>query len=473
MSESGLNELNVKAILKQTGNGTVNSTDAFTSVGAQRPKANPEDQSSRERDLEFNRRKKERWTQAPVTPIEASDRQLSTQLELKPLLLGTWLTNGSWKSRFLEAYLGINDHREAQLRFNSIEKCDIELQRISQELGEDIFLDTVSQYLFQKLDAAIEKEKKFQTGKLTVGLELEIHVNQKREYASPTRHMPIDEQQRKIDALQHIGFEIGYDANREIPIPKSFSTHEQLKAFLLFIQSGLIEQTDNAGLHLNIKGLKRLDENLYLLEYMSAAAGLFRKNIPTDWDFDPLGEKNAPWAKLLFEGDPKSPKGLPFRVRESGIIEFRWLARGGGIEDYMKAAKGLEIFVQSCEAITAWQKVEDKNPDVTHKDRQLAAIWNDMRVQGLTELETYGISKDQLYYFEKDARKCANLEQQIFEHVGTFSVNGLFLSNEKLKENKRRRDRMYYEIFVPGRTRIKKILQGEDLVASQTDDVRL
>jgi len=455
---------NIKAVLKEAGTKKVKPDIAFKTVGAQRPEANWYDLENRTYDLWKHKNAREFWSKGPTLTIEPSDRQISSDLELKPLLLGTLLTTGSWKEPFLCEYLGIKDPIEIEKRFSSQEACDAELQRIKTMLGEDEFLERVSKHLDSTLHKANEKEDKYRFGRLTVGLELEV-MRFSQKY-NRTYHTTSDEQAKNIDSLQAVGLPVTYDALREVPLPKSASTHEQLKAFLLLLHSGLIESDNTVGIHLNIGGLKRLDSNLFLLQYMSKAAGLFQDSIDASREFHPLGDENKHWAKPLYENNSDSPRGLPFRIRNNGVIEFRW---GKTSDNYMKTAKGLETFVYACEAIAAWQKVADHDPDVTEKDRQLASVWDRMKARALTQLEAYNIPGAQYDHFETNAEICADIESKIMNRVATWDSAG-GLSQRNKERNAIRRGAMY-DILREGRGEVKQILQPKDTVKKQQTEV--
>jgi len=453
---------NIKAVLKETEIRRVQPDVAFKAVGTQRPNANYREHDDRLNSLWRNRETNEHLSKEPVLPIEPSRKVISNDLELKPLLLGTLLASGSWKASFLSEYFGIKDPQEIEKRFGQQTKCNAKLRKMREDLGENEFLNRVSRYLDGMLNQAVAKEDKYKFGRLTVGLELEVVRGLVAEFLHVYKNTK-NTQAKRIDSLQEVGLPISYDALREIPLPKSTSTHEQLKAFLLMFQSGLIEADNFVGIHLNLGGLRRLDSNLFLLQYMSTAAGLFQEKINPNREFHPLGEENRHWAKPLYEGDYSSSWGLPFVVRPNRVIEFRWL---GECSNYMKYAKGLETFVYACEAIAAWQKVNDKYLNVTDKERQLASVWDRMKSQALSQFQTYQIDGAKYDYFEQDAEKCAALESQIMNRVATGNFEGE-LPAQEIEHNTKRRNEMY-EVFREGRGEVKRILQ-EKPVSMSTD----
>lgn len=258
-------------------------------------------------------------------------------------------------------------------------------------------------------------------------------------------------QREKVDSLQEVGLPIAYDAFREIPLPKSPSTHEQLKAFLLLTKAQLmkISPLERVGIHLNIGGIKRLDSNLFLLHFMNTAANL---TLETSGHYElwfPLGSENEHWAKPLYEDDEKSPHGLPFRIRTNGVIEFRWVAHYG-ITNYNRAVKGFETFVYACEAIAAWQKVQDSDPGITEKDHKLAAIWEKMKTEALKLLNGYGLRGAEFDFFYANADKCAELEWQIVQKTAQPS------RGDPRGENQQK----MYNVFLEGRKEVKQILRG-------------
>lgn len=318
--------------------------------------------------------------------------------------------------------------------------------------GGEQFLDKVTTHLEKELAVTEAKAKRHREGNLTVGLELEIiNYNFSNDDVSEAAKL----KSKKIDALQEVGLPITYDALREVPLPYSQSVHEQLKAFLYLLHAKIIEGSDDhIGVHLNIGGFKRLDSNFYVLQQMVSAAGLMEEEIdPLDF-FHPLYENNEHWAKPLYEWDLKSPRGLPFKVRRNGVIEFRWL---GAVYDFQYSAKGYETLVDTCEALAAWQKVQDHDKGLSEKDKQLAKIWDEMKTEALIKFEEYGIPAYTVDHFYTDAEAFARQDSKIRHAV----IDGSRMFGAR---RIRARRKNMYEIFRNGRSKIRQVLKKTESV---------
>ena len=97
-----LNVDEIRDIFSQTEN---TPEKAFEAIGQHRPEMTPLEKRKRRESLKEKREAVEYWAKAPVdAEIIPSDRKISSDLELEPLVLGTLLSTGRWKYPLLKQY---------------------------------------------------------------------------------------------------------------------------------------------------------------------------------------------------------------------------------------------------------------------------------------------------------------------------------------------------------------------------------
>src|SRR5690606_13926887 len=110
---------------------------------------------------------------------------------------------------------------------------EVALRDMRDEMGDEEYKSQVVNTIVRDLETIHERNLRVPHGTLTFGLELEVIPR------------PIDTESDKtsqraaIDSIQDIGIPVIYDALREIPLPYSQGSHEQLEAVQELMKIGL------------------------------------------------------------------------------------------------------------------------------------------------------------------------------------------------------------------------------------------
>lgn len=151
-----LSQGQIKTVVKSL-KGNQQIIPVLKAIGQERPKASREELEARlKQDKELRQRRESRTGSAQQITI--SERKISSGLELQPLLLGTLLTTGSWKQSFLKDYYHLSN-KELANQLPSQAQCDNRLKRIQEEIGEEGFIEAVSQHLAKEVDRSAQKER--------------------------------------------------------------------------------------------------------------------------------------------------------------------------------------------------------------------------------------------------------------------------------------------------------------------------
>lgn len=237
------------------------------------------------------------------------------------------------------------------------------------------------------------------------------------------------------------------DMLREIPLPKSPSAHEQLKATLELIEMGMIKPEQEIAIHLNFGGFERFDQDFFMLDQIIRTSNLFGIEI-NPWDSDEPPEEAR---KPLYEEDVFSPMGFPFKVRKDSVIEFRGLPQ---MIDYKSYAKGIKTVESLCESLAAYQRQDLGKEDKTGKDAELAAVWKDLRNNTRHNFGTW------FHYGEIDSYYNFEDAEEYWKHVSRLKIKvaTVGMDRETLKENKSRSETIHNDV-VEARIKTSKLLK--------------
>ncbi len=296
-----------------------------------------------------------------------------------------------------------------------------------------------------------EKIEDRRLGKLTFGIEVEVIGAAKVK------------QVKEIDALQDLGFPISYDGVREIPIPKSNTTHEQLRTLYYLIKAGYIKPEQRIGIHFNVGGIPRLDENMFLLDQLINGANVFQETIvPSNaihvdsHAAKPLYEDHDPY----FSENSGILAGMPFRVRSSGVIEFRWFPviadpklkhpeKTFSRVPFRSTVKGVESIELLLEAVRSFQLVETGRGNKT--DKKLAQVWGDVVENTLENFAAMGLDRNTCYSIPET-------QKEYIEHIAMLRMNVANISffdspraNAIAQRNAERQRQLYNKVILARR----------------------
>lgn len=134
------------------------------------------------------------------------------------------------------------------------------------------------------------------------------------------------EQIKALDLLRTAGFRIEQDADREIIFPPSNSFKDTIKAWIVLRKLGIITDPESA-IHVTLGGLKepsRFIEDIMIMELMMNAVAdfAFRSRDPKLMRGETTSVSFAN-EKGMLQGKRNWFRGFPFRIKSSGLIEFR------------------------------------------------------------------------------------------------------------------------------------------------------
>lgn len=233
-------------------------------------------------------------------------------------------------------------------------------------LTTDEYEKIVSKVLWDEISLRRERDTtpRFSHVNLTYGLELELLPNT---LSTELTRQEIAQQINEIDSLQSLGVPIGYDGIRELSLPKSISSRDQLRVIMELVKSGFIKPEQRVAVHINTGGLK-LDEKLFLIDLVLIASDIFSYNEHLN---RPTVTEDL-YKRLLFENSSNdSRRGFPYSCRLHGVVEYRVTPTDA--VNWPAFIRGVETFACAVEALAGYQRVQDGSSDQT--DLRLAGLW--------------------------------------------------------------------------------------------------
>ncbi len=300
-----------------------------------------------------------------------------------------------------------------------------EIKKMRPEEWDILVADAVGK-LIAKLRKKDDKSGKGE--KVTKGVEIEIL---QPKGANFVKILP------RLDAVQDLQIPVNYDGVREFPLPFSASTRDQLRAIYEMIKSGVISEGYGMNFHINLGGANwrnGIPEALEMLQICDAALLMNVNQLPvsqSDGKEPGIYWTHAESRKPLVE-DSYHVRGMPIKIRDSGVLELRWMGPVGGVSwrmliaerDKVSDSKKKELLDQEfremardminigaiSEAAAAHIRLETHKSIDPEKDIQLAQVWEWAKLENRSLIDKY--SKK---YRLKDT-------QRIYDDVRTYDI---------------------------------------------------
>lgn len=248
----------------------------------------------------------------------------------------------------------------------------------------------------------------------TSGIEIEIYSDK----------LPYIEKKdfEKIDSVQGLGVPVSYDSIREIELPPSIGSKDQLRVIYELYKSKTINPEFKINLHLNFGGADwnrpEALEVALLIRLIIDASGMMGmggfKNL-----VDSIGRSalKSTANKHLYEGDAWADVGYPLVIRKNGVLELRDFGESINFQSLARDVLSINDLIECASGYIRIKSGESKNPST---DLKLSEIWEEIKSkhESITKEDGIDVIPFSARPSEISADEFSDLRSTYISHIG-------------------------------------------------------
>ncbi|MFS8130698.1 MAG: hypothetical protein ACMG57_01835 [Candidatus Dojkabacteria bacterium] len=311
----------------------------FKEIGKRRPDMNEAERTALIEEQRANLKNVTNASRKNIIPIEKVYKKISESLEVFYLVMSRMILEKS------------NDRSDSDIIVLTNYILDLKEHKVINQENE---LVSLASNIYQKVDRRLKRDERYKKTDTTYGLEAELDnlgdLNEESSWISA------------IDNLQNLGMRVVFDSARELPMSKSESPIDQLRALIELKKMNIILPSDHFSLHVNIGGIEQPREILEDVFVLNSIVKLLSKNLitrPPELNEDSTFQMDTSGSKSLFENLGR-PIGFNIVLRESDVIEYRDLVTDPDFT-FKDVAKILLIFSTLVDLVKSYSKVKSGN----------------------------------------------------------------------------------------------------------------